>query len=94
MRAGAICGFAREARINLLVVGKPTRPGYFNRFIPSIVHKLLDRGRDFDLVVIDTSVPNPTLSEAVVGGSEGSMEQPRGMCHVRCSWRTPRDLLR
>ena len=52
--AGAICTFAKEARINLLVVGKPTRPGYFNRFVPSIVHKLLDRGRGFDLVIIDT----------------------------------------
>jgi two-component system sensor histidine kinase KdpD len=53
--AGAICEFAREAHINLLVVGKPTRPGYFNRFVPSIVHKLLDRGRGFDLVIIDTA---------------------------------------
>jgi two-component system sensor histidine kinase KdpD len=52
--AGAICAFAKEARINLLVVGKPTRPGFFNRFVPSIVHKLLDRGRGFDLVIIDT----------------------------------------
>jgi two-component system sensor histidine kinase KdpD len=53
--AGAICEFAREAHINLIVVGKPTRPGYFNRFVPSIVHKLLDRGRGFDLVIIDTA---------------------------------------
>ena len=53
--AGAICDFAAEARINLLVVGKPTRPGFFNRFVPSIVHKLLDRGRGFDLVIIDTA---------------------------------------
>lgn len=53
--AGAICEFAAEARINLLVVGKPTRPGYFNRFVPSIVHKLLDRGRGFDLVIVDTT---------------------------------------
>jgi two-component system sensor histidine kinase KdpD len=53
--AGAICSFAAEARVNLLVVGKPTRPGFFNRFAPSIVHKLLDRGRGFDLVIIDTA---------------------------------------
>ena len=53
--AGAICEFAAEARINLLVVGKPTRPGFLNRFVPSIVHKLLDRGRGFDLVIIDTT---------------------------------------
>jgi two-component system, OmpR family, sensor histidine kinase KdpD len=55
--AGALCDFAREARINLLVVGKPTRPGFFNRFAPSIVHKLLDRGHGFDLVIIDTQPP-------------------------------------
>jgi two-component system sensor histidine kinase KdpD len=53
--AGALCEFANETRINLLVVGKPTRPGFFNRFAPSIVHKLLDRGRGFDLVIIDTA---------------------------------------
>jgi two-component system sensor histidine kinase KdpD len=53
--AGALCDFAKEARINLLVVGKPTRPGLFARFVPSIVHKLLDRGRGFDLVIIDTA---------------------------------------
>jgi two-component system sensor histidine kinase KdpD len=55
--AGALCDFAAEARINLLVVGKPTRPGFFNRFVPSIVHRLLDRGRGFDLVIIDTAEP-------------------------------------
>ncbi|MBV8518976.1 MAG: universal stress protein [Acidobacteria bacterium] len=53
--AGAICAFAAEARINLLVVGKPTRPGFFSRFVPSIVHKLLDRGGGFDLVIVDTA---------------------------------------
>jgi len=53
--AGALCDFAREARINLLVVGKPTRPGFFNRFAPSIVHKLLERGQGFDIVIIDTT---------------------------------------
>jgi two-component system sensor histidine kinase KdpD len=53
--AGAICDFAKEARINLLVVGKPTRPGLWSRLAPSIVHKLLDRGRGFDLVIIDTA---------------------------------------
>lgn len=52
--AGAICDFAAQERINLLVVGKPTRPGLFSRFVPSIVHKLLDRGGRFDLVIIDT----------------------------------------
>jgi len=54
--AGALCAFAKEARINLLVVGKPTRPGLLSRFVPSIVHKLLDNGGGFDLVIIDTAV--------------------------------------
>lgn len=58
--AGAICEFAKEAHINLLVVGKPTRPGFFNRLVPSIVHKLLDRGRGFDLVIIDTAADDTT----------------------------------
>lgn len=53
--AGAICDFAKEARINLLVVGKPTRTGLLSRFVPSIVHELLDRGHGFDLVIIDTA---------------------------------------
>jgi len=57
--AGAICEFAQEAGINLFVVGRPTRPGFFNRFAPSIVHKLLDRGRGFDLVIIDTQAARP-----------------------------------
>ena len=53
--AAALCEFAREARINLLVVGKPTRPGFFARFAPSIVHQLLANGGGFDLVIIDTA---------------------------------------
>ncbi|HET8773446.1 MAG TPA: universal stress protein [Thermoanaerobaculia bacterium] len=52
---GAICDFAAQEGINLLVVGKPTRPGFFSRFVPSIVHQLLDRGLGFDLVIVDTS---------------------------------------
>jgi two-component system sensor histidine kinase KdpD len=50
----ALCEFAAEERINLLVVGKPTRSGFLSRLVPSIVHELLHRGRGFDLVIIDT----------------------------------------
>ena len=53
--AGEICRFVDEERINLVVVGRPTRGGMVSRFAPSIVHKLLDRGRRFDLVIIDTT---------------------------------------
>jgi len=52
--AGAICEFAAQERINLLVVGKPTRSALLSRIVPSIVHRLLDRGGGFDLVVVDT----------------------------------------
>jgi two-component system sensor histidine kinase KdpD len=53
--AGALCAFASESRINLLVVGKPRRPGLMSRLRPSIVRQLLDRGCGFDLVIIDTA---------------------------------------
>jgi K+-sensing histidine kinase KdpD len=39
--------------ITLLVVGRPTRHGLVSRVAPSTVHKLLDRARGFDLVIID-----------------------------------------
>jgi two-component system sensor histidine kinase KdpD len=52
--AEAIIAFAREARINLLVVGKPTRSPLLGRLVPSIVHRLLARRGAFDLVVVDT----------------------------------------
>jgi len=52
--AGAILDFVQSERITVLVVGKPTRPSLVGRILPSIVHKLLTRGRGFDLVVIDT----------------------------------------
>ena len=54
--AGAIREFADEERINLIVVGKPTRRGFVSRLAPSIVHKLLGAGTArFDLVIIDTT---------------------------------------
>src|SRR6476469_8815294 len=34
--AGALCTFARQERINLLVVGKPTRHRFVSRIVPSI----------------------------------------------------------
>ncbi|MGN6185142.1 MAG: universal stress protein [Thermoanaerobaculia bacterium] len=52
---GTICEFAAQERINLLVVGKPTRSALLSRFAPSIVHKLLATGAHFDLVIVDTA---------------------------------------
>jgi len=54
--AGAIREFAEQERINIVVVGKPTRHGFVNRFAPSVVHRLLEGGKGhFDLVIIDTA---------------------------------------
>jgi len=52
---GALLDFVQSERITILVVGRPTRPHLVSRFVPSTVHKLLDRGRGFDLVIIDVS---------------------------------------
>jgi two-component system, OmpR family, sensor histidine kinase KdpD len=51
--AGALLDFVKTEGITLLVVGRPTRNGLVSRVAPSTVHKLLDRGRGFDLVIID-----------------------------------------
>jgi two-component system sensor histidine kinase KdpD len=57
--AGAIRNFATEEQINVLIVGKPTRHGFVSRFAPSVVHKLMEAGGGhFDLVIIDTAVPD------------------------------------
>ncbi|MGZ5433914.1 MAG: universal stress protein, partial [Thermoanaerobaculia bacterium] len=53
--AGALLEFVASERITILVVGRPTRHGLMSRFAPSVVHKLLDRGRQFDLVIVDTA---------------------------------------
>lgn len=58
--AGALCEFAAQTRVNLLVVGKPRRSWLWSRFAPTIVQRLLDRGRGFDLVVIDTDSDEPS----------------------------------
>jgi len=55
----ALLDFVRSERITILVVGRPTRHGMVSRFVPSAVHKLLDRGRGFDLVIVDLSDEEP-----------------------------------
>lgn len=57
--AGALLEFVASERITILVVGRPTRHGLVSRFAPSVVHRLLDRGRAFDLVIIDTARSDP-----------------------------------
>jgi two-component system sensor histidine kinase KdpD len=51
--AGALLDFVRSEAITMLVVGRPTRHKLIARFAPSIVHKLLELGRGFDLVIVD-----------------------------------------
>jgi len=50
---GELLEFARSELITILVVGRPTRHGLVSRIAPSAVHQLLERGRGFDLVIID-----------------------------------------
>jgi two-component system sensor histidine kinase KdpD len=51
--AGALLEFVQSEGITILVVGRPTRHGLVSRVVPSTVHKLLDRGRGFDIVIVD-----------------------------------------
>jgi two-component system sensor histidine kinase KdpD len=50
---GALLEFVRSEGVTILVVGRPTRHGMVSRFAPSTVHKLLDRGHGFDIVIVD-----------------------------------------
>jgi two-component system, OmpR family, sensor histidine kinase KdpD len=51
--AGALLEFVRSEGITMLVVGRPTRGGLVSRVMPSTVHKLLERGKGFDIVIVD-----------------------------------------
>ena len=50
---GALLDFVQSEGITVLVVGRPTRHGLVSRVAPSTVHKLLDRARGFDIVIVD-----------------------------------------
>ena len=51
--AGALLEFVQSEGITMLVVGRPTRSGLVSRLAPSVVHRLLERGRGFDIVIVD-----------------------------------------
>jgi len=51
--AGALLDFAKSEGITMFVVGRPTRSGLVSRVVPSTVHRLLERGRGFDIVIVD-----------------------------------------
>ena len=50
---GALLDFVHSEGITVLVVGRPTRHGLVSRIAPSTVHELLERGRGFDIVIVD-----------------------------------------
>jgi two-component system sensor histidine kinase KdpD len=50
---GALLDFVRSEGITILVVGRPTRSGFVSRVVPSTVHRLLERGSGFDIVIVD-----------------------------------------
>jgi two-component system sensor histidine kinase KdpD len=50
---GALLEFVKSEGITMLVVGRPTRSGLVSRVVPSTVHRLLERGRGFDIVIVD-----------------------------------------
>ncbi|MEA2345270.1 MAG: two-component system, OmpR family, sensor histidine kinase KdpD [Thermoanaerobaculia bacterium] len=51
--ASALLDFAKSEGITMLVVGRPTRSGLVSRVVPSTVHRLLELGRGFDIVIVD-----------------------------------------
>jgi two-component system sensor histidine kinase KdpD len=50
---GALLDFVKSEGITILVVGRPTRSGFVSRVVPSTVHRLLELGRGFDIVIVD-----------------------------------------
>jgi two-component system sensor histidine kinase KdpD len=50
---GALLDFVKSEGITILVVGHPTRSGLVSRVLPSTAHRLLERGRGFDIVIAD-----------------------------------------
>jgi len=50
---GALLDFVKSEGITILVVGRPTRSGLVSRVVPSTVHRLLELGRGFDIVIVD-----------------------------------------
>jgi two-component system sensor histidine kinase KdpD len=50
---GALLEFVKSEGITILVVGRPTRSGLVSRVVPSTVHRLLELGRGFDIVIVD-----------------------------------------
>lgn len=47
----------QKEHVGLLVVGQPTRRGFFGRVNPGIVSQVIDRMQGFDVFVVELSEP-------------------------------------
>ena len=61
---GALLDFVESEGITMLVVGRPTRSGLVSRVVPSTVHRLLERGRGFDIVIVDVLTEADRIPDA------------------------------
>ncbi|HSB64873.1 MAG TPA: universal stress protein [Thermoanaerobaculia bacterium] len=51
--AKALLDFAREEKVGVLVLGRPTRTGLKGRLAPGIVSRILESARGIDVLVVD-----------------------------------------
>ena len=51
--ARALLDFAREEKVKVLVLGRPTRTGITGRIAPGIVSRVLEGARGLDVFVVD-----------------------------------------
>ncbi len=51
--AQALLAFAREEKVKVVVLGRPTRTGIAGRLAPGIVSRVLEGGHGLDVFVVD-----------------------------------------
>jgi two-component system sensor histidine kinase KdpD len=57
--ARALIDFAREEKVRVLVLGRPTRTGIAGRFAPGIVSRVLESASGLDVFVVDIEREQP-----------------------------------
>jgi len=57
--AQALLDFAREEKVKVLVLGRPTRTGFAGRFAPGIVSRVLEGASGLDVFVVDIDRETP-----------------------------------
>jgi two-component system sensor histidine kinase KdpD len=57
--AQALLDFAREEKVRVLVLGRPTRTGIAGRFAPGIVSRVLESASGLDVFVVDIEREQP-----------------------------------